>query len=366
MLIIPSRRFDELHEASATVDILFGNDESSPDEANISSEDTPTGAQLQDSTTLTEPPSNTEQPLEVQSQGEKQEHQQDTIGDPDEVVTGRLKPSNKALLGWNDSSDSDGDSVAFSGSDSSSDGDDSYLVPMANVAEEERNAAHQIAYLPDFIHMLQSDDYDKVESALAQLPARISEKSAQLGVVEVDLSRTILYLDNRFNMPEFTQRKKEILVALIVHTSSHHNPSCLSHHGGSVSLSSETSAVRYLHGEFHSHNSLLSVKLELLDSFVQAALELSKIEPSATVKEALRQADIHRVGTVKKRWGVRKGPKEVEGVNRFIAVAPAFFLPFLQNPSSAQAMLDRHPLVLSRLILALGVMLECAKNGEYT
>ena len=266
--------------------------------------------------------------------------------DPDEVITGRLG-NPRVVNAWKASYDSDSsDGSELSSTDDEDDEDD--FVPMANVTEDV--TVKPTAYLNELAEMIHSDDYDKAEAGMSQLAERIAEKPAQLTVVETELARAVLHLDNKFNMEGFAQRKQGILVALLVN--------------GGAARDGVPTVARYLHSEFFSNNCLVSTRIDVLDCFVNAAVGLSTLPLSEATEEALQKAEISRVGTVTKRWGVRRSRREATGLNRFLSVATSFFLPFLQRSSNSQGILEKNPLVLGRLVLALGVMLECARNGK--
>ncbi len=184
-----------------------------------------------------------------------------------------------------------------------------------------------------------------MNGGLENLVELIRSRPPDFDSMALELAQFLVHMENKFNIETFTGIRHNALVEITVAF-----PTNLAHFLASVVLSE---------AEF------MNVRLTALQVLVEAAKQLADgvdSEQRATVKKV---DDIVRIGTVTRRWGQRKTPQAVPKKNLLANVASDFFFPLLVRNHQVVTVLEREPILLSRLAMALGSILALARTSMH-
>lgn len=92
------------------------------------------------------------------------------------------------------------------------------IIPINSQHEEARNAKiRRPRFLRDCLAYLKSEDFTKVEMAFTEIPHLLPASSMLLKQeIGVDLFRVILFLGEDYALPDYTQRRQNILIHLLM------------------------------------------------------------------------------------------------------------------------------------------------------
>ena len=263
-----------------------------------------------------------------------------------------VAPESAPTNAWND----------FFGDESDSDDDSDFDIGDMGSFEEEKdrdsvdeNAPH---FLRPCIDLLLADDFEAFALVLGALPRLIRTKPIDLDACAGELASRLVHLENKFAFDDFASLRTQSLVALIEMSPKKCSP--------------------VLAALVYSRNVTVGMRMDVLDILVAAAralsgssqedLEMAEKRNKETMLSKVPESE--RIGTVVRRWGTRRSAEPIKFKNRFVPLASRyFFYPLLPRTSSRNTpmshldLLKREPKLLSRLVLSLGALMECAQNA---
>ncbi|KAJ1444614.1 telomere length regulation protein-domain-containing protein [Pelagophyceae sp. CCMP2097] len=286
--------------------------------------------------------------------------------------------------------DSDSDASDASGASEASDATGDDLEAYASSDDGGDLApAQRPRYLRDLIAMLYEKEgefaRDRQRVALDAAEELVRSEPADLSDVSHDLARALLHCENAFAFDNFRQRTAAALAA---------RPGApprrsWSGRGALAALRPTAVVGEYLAPQFFEAELTVNKRLEILETMVAAAHEITRGAPAAIADEAPRRlvagttsrrrsaiggngAPPGAVGTVAvgaeartRRWGYRRNAAAAPRPNLFGALAPrCFFFPLLRGyAGGADPFLGRDAyaqLLKARVCMALTCFLECA------
>jgi len=225
---------------------------------------------------------------------------------------------------WNsDSSDSDDES------------DHSSLSPLyIDIQDTPQHDVPQ--YIRECMPLFQCSDFEKMSAFVDQLPELIKYNPPDLNVMAIELSSALLAFENRFNLEFFSEKRFQSLVAITVAAPSQVLP--------------QLSVQLFMPACF------LSIRYLAIDTMVAAATELSEVKCLDIPPKTITQS----VGTVLRRWGrSQHAPKQ--SINKFASIVPLFF--YAMNPRNCAPLLEREPVLLAKVVIALGTFISLARSS---
>ncbi|XP_035254843.1 telomere length regulation protein TEL2 homolog [Anguilla anguilla] len=250
--------------------------------------------------------------------------------------------------------------------DSELDSDDD-LTPYDMSEDKEMTKATPPLYLRDCLEaLLTSEDPEKVELSLRAAAGLVRKNVSTAREVSVQLTKVLLHLENKYNLPGFLSQRQAAMIALTV-------TDCIP-------------VTEFLTTEFYSLNYSLRQRLDILEILALSAQELSEPiteknrptqgnQPVSTVMPLdPSDAPLHWQKVVERRIqsktrrfakGVAQPPASA-CPNRFAPVAGFFFFPLLRSYDRPQVTFDllgSDHLVLGRLIHTLGLLMHLAVNA---
>ena len=254
---------------------------------------------------------------------------------------------------------------AFFGDESDSDDESDFEPDRIHVPCEAGDAvpARDPAaphFLRPCVQLLISKDFDTFALVLSSLPDLIRQKPVDTEACAAELASRLIHLEDKFSFNDFNVLRMDSLVALVE--------------------AAPAQSCPVLTSQVYSRNVTVTVRIDALDALVRGARNLSgasaeDVADAHAVKIARESSKVPKeeaVGTLLRRWGVRRSEPPIAFRNRFVGVASRFFFnPLLPRQKSRGAggqtsdlsLLKREPILLSRLIMSLGALLECAQHG---
>eukprot|EP01084_Bolivina_argentea_P106546 190626_1 len=215
------------------------------------------------------------------------------------------------------------------------------------------------AKLPQYLHhvisrlevTLDNDSWEDQKSALVALPIIISRNPPDLQPYCSRLLRDLLFLEDRFGIPDFEELRMEGMIA--------------------VSASEPCTAAICLCNLFFDSSASVGSKYLILHVLAGIAKRLSKIANRAIVNENSSSsiaAVTMKLGKNTRKWGLRKERAVPSFQNRFTMVAPAFVYGLLRGCTATRKQVelwghaDSAPL-LAKVLGALSCFMECTSTG---
>lgn len=163
-------------------------------------------------------------------------------------------------------------------------------------------------YLYECLEMLRSkDDYEKAEIGLSMCP-KLIQNATSLMIEEkgIELAKTLLYMQDDFNMEIFEAKRMESMVL--------------------IASNAPKSICNYMANEFYSNNISVAQKLDILSVFVESinVLSSSKIESSAVDKSLL----MAKYPSCKTKFSSSLIKKKSSNLNNHV---PHFFFPLISQ-----------------------------------
>ena len=230
---------------------------------------------------------------------------------------------------------------------------DDDLEPYDLSNDTPQTAAARPVYVRDLPEaLLEQEDWARAEAAIsAAAPLVRRQLGPRDGPLATEVLRALLHATDKFSLAGFDRMRAEAMAACVV--------------------AAPEPCAKYLTGEFYERNYAILQRVDMLDTLVAAARELSKLEVpvapagpgrlsshwSEVVNDRL-QARTRRLGSA------ARAPAAAS--NRFAAVAGAFFFPLLRAYDVRVPGLDLtgdEPLLLVRLLHALAAVAGCAGAG---
>ena len=273
-------------------------------------------------------------------------------------------------------SQSDHDNVWSSDSDDDDDDDDNELEQLSlSDDEEDLRKVPLPSYIRECWELLASKQKpDKTESGLIAATTLIRNNPSDLKNVAVGFCRTLLHLQNEYNITNYAIHKRSALVSLIV--------IC------------PDQILSYLPYQLYTKEWSVGVKLEILTVLVDAAREMGNLstlnemflvdqpkenkskESENTTNNDLSIISQNRTNSEKERWKIidariamktkrwASKPKHVPlKENKFAKYAVKFAYPILNGYSENEPFLFEFPVLHTRILFALGCCIEC--SGKY-
>lgn len=212
-------------------------------------------------------------------------------------------------------------------------------------------------YLRDCMEgLLDQENKDWMESCLQNVRGLIERCKDELPDVAEELSKILLYLDDKYSTPGFIALRQQALIALAVN--------------------SPKIVATYLTEQFYETNLSIRQRLDILEVLALASNQLATPTELVSVpvveKSVSNIADAHWKSVVAERVkaktrtisrGRKAPPKAVK--NRFSEVAGYFFYPLMSyydRKENTFDMLGEDSFVLARLICTLGIVQDSAAN----
>ncbi|KAJ8245793.1 hypothetical protein GJAV_G00260380 [Gymnothorax javanicus] len=248
--------------------------------------------------------------------------------------------------------------------DSELDSDDE-LTPYDMSEDKELTKAAPPLYLRDCLEVLRtSEDPERVELSVRAAAGLVRKNVSTAREVSVQLTKVLLHLENKYNLPGFQRHRQAAMVALTVTDS--------------------IPVTEYLTTEFYSLNYSLRQRLDVLEVLALSAQELSEPiteqalpsvgnRPASAVRDSSddplnwQLVVEQRIRSKTRRFtkGVSQ-PPATPCANRFAPVAGFFFFPLLRNYDKPQVTFDlmgSDHMLLGRLIHTLGLLMHLAVNA---
>lgn len=233
---------------------------------------------------------------------------------------------------------------------------DDDLEPF-DMSHDVPTGARKPMYLRDCMEgLLDQENKDWMESCLQSVRGLIETRKDELPDVAEELSKILLYLDDRYCTPGFVPLRQQALVSLAVN--------------------SPKIVATYLTEQFYETNLSVRQRLDILEVLALASNQLAMptelVSPPRVEKSVSNIADAHWKSVVAERVKAktrtiskgRKGPATA-AKNRFSEVAGYFFYPLMSYYDRKENTLDllgEDSFVLARLICTLGIVQDSAAN----
>eukprot|EP01112_Ceratiomyxa_fruticulosa_P022111 TRINITY_DN8010_c0_g1_i2.p1 TRINITY_DN8010_c0_g1~~TRINITY_DN8010_c0_g1_i2.p1 ORF type:complete len:874 (+),score=190.66 TRINITY_DN8010_c0_g1_i2:117-2738(+) len=235
-------------------------------------------------------------------------------------------------------------------------------------------------YLRDALSYLQvssSNDtsaltFDRWEETIKGLVNLIRANPPELEELGISLTRTLLHMRNEFDIQNFELYRNLAMVALGVF--------------------STESVIPYLTHEFYERNYTLGQRMLIIEIIEECAKELSNnitpkkepplsasnLTPASLVNNkiitinnnnntSLIEETSPKKGPIERRWGSGRRVQQTQ-TNKFHNFSTLFFYPLLNPDSTSQQsrIAFEEPMLLSRLVHCLGIIIECSGSSIYT
>jgi telomere length regulation protein len=237
------------------------------------------------------------------------------------------------------------------------------LTPYPSVPRNLPNPKRPLYLAQCLEGLTQCDDPERMELCLNSVESLVRNCNATTAAeVGVELGRTLLHLDDRYALPDFSVLRFRAMVAVVT--------VC------------PNQVAEYLACEFYARNYSIRQRMDILDVLASAATELAEPanwhKPSLTAPLQTVNAsdglsshwtDIvrQRIESKTRRFGkARTTAPPAESVNRFTACAGSFFYPLMRHfDRQSDACLDLlgvDHLLYERLIVTVGTVLMAARH----
>lgn len=200
-------------------------------------------------------------------------------------------------------------------------------------------------YLKDCLDGLkETENIDKRDAALLSLKNILKNNPIGIEKYCVQLLISLLNCREEYCLDNFIEIRHENLVNIIV--------LC------------PTQTVPILIKEFYSLEKDIQYRIDILSILTDSAKELSDIKTRTIEDDNNNSKSVKQVGKVIKRFYHPKKQKSTK--NPYLKYSDLYFIPLIYGVDHKNRQIDilnKDPLLLSKLITSLGILLECSYNG---